>query len=72
MSSGEIWHDICVDCRPEMDMAICGTKIESNHETLEGDNVDEADGQNCVVCMSMDCPTCPESTTDNEIVGRLS
>lgn len=73
MSLGEIWHDVCVDCRPEQDIAICGTKIESDHKTSEDDTIPEGeeDGQPCVVCMSMECPTCPESE-NGEIVGRTA
>lgn len=70
MSSGEIWHDVCITCRPDKDIAICGTKIEEDHQESEDGVIDEIDGQNCVVCMSMECPTCPEDADDNEIVGR--
>lgn len=72
MSNGEIWHDVCVDCRPEMDIAICGTKIAPDHKSSEDVEGEEMDGQNCVVCMSMECPTCPESEGDDDkvIIGR--
>lgn len=53
-----------------MDMAICGTKIEPNHQTSEDGELGEEDGQNCVVCISMECPTCPEDEEDTQIVGR--
>lgn len=72
MSSGEIWHDVCINCHPERELAICGTKIESDHREVEDDtDLDELlDGQNCVVCMSMECPECFEEAP-GDIVGTV-
>ena len=70
MSSGDIWHDVCIDCHPERDLAICGTKIESDHQETDSDDID-VEGQNCVVCMSMECPECFEEAQDIGIVGLL-
>ncbi len=67
MSSGEIWHDVCINCHPERELAICGTKIESYHREMEDELMD---GQNCVVCMSMECPECFEESPE-DIVGRI-
>lgn len=72
MSSGEIWHDVCISCRPEKDLAICGTKIEPDHkEASEEDLDEEVDGQNCVVCMSMECPECYEPPEENILKGTV-
>lgn len=71
MTSGEIWHDVCVDCQPDMDIAICGTVIESNHLTEGDENSNVEEGQNCVVCMSMVCPTCIPESDDKSIVGMV-
>ena len=70
MSSGEIWHDVCVNCRPERDIAICGTKIEPDHREEGDDGVDISEGQNCVVCMSMECPECFEEASE-DIIGKF-
>jgi hypothetical protein len=70
MSSVEIWHDVCIDCHPDRDLAICGTKIEGDHEEAE-DGDDFEDGQNCVVCMSMECPECFEPEDDRGILGLV-
>lgn len=58
IDENEIWHAVCTDCHPQMDIAICGTEINFNPDTSTV--IDLEDGQDCVVCDSMLCPTCPE------------
>ena len=66
-SNSDIWHDVCTTCHPDMDLAICGTKVEYSPDES---TIDIEEGQNCVVCIAMLCPTCPEEE-QKEIVGRI-
>lgn len=53
----QIWHSVCTTCHPDMDEAICGTKINYDETVQTSLSIDE--GQDCVVCENLLCQTCP-------------
>jgi hypothetical protein len=65
VEQNDIWHDVCTECHPNLDMAICGTVI--THDPDSDEKLDISDGQDCVVCMGMMCVTCPPG-----IIGKIS
>ena len=50
-----------------MDIAICGTRVDYDPDKS---TIEISEGQDCVVCVAMLCPTCPEEK-QNEIIGKL-
>jgi len=63
----DIWHDVCTTCHPDMDLAICGTQVDYDPDKSTNGI---AIGQDCVVCIAMLCPTCPEEE-QKQIIGRI-